>query len=143
MIFDWISILIGFGVAAVIAVVTYILHLPSSGIIANVNTGVYSDAGATTPITSVAWGTGYPSSTVDKTIYVKNLGNVSSKLTITQTNFVPAGANVLGLTTDYNGSAIAPNAIVPLKLTLAVPTAIILAGLTNFAFEISITSTSA
>lgn len=141
--FDWISLLIGIGVAAVVAVVTYILKLPSSGIIANVTTGIYSNPEATSLLISITWGVGFPSTTIEKTVYAKNIGNVNSKLTFAQSNFVPAGTNVLVLTTDYNGNAIAPNAVVPIKLTLTIPAITQLAGITNFSFDVNIQATSA
>jgi hypothetical protein len=139
---NWIDILFTLGIGAVIAIVRYLLKISSSGIIANVNIKVYSDAAGTIPLSSLSWGTVYPESTAVATLYVKNIGTVNSKLTFTQSDFIPTTASVLLMTTDYNGASIVPNQLVTVKLTLTIPTAAQLAAMTNFSFVINIQSTS-
>jgi len=144
---DWITrhkyLAIITGVALAVVIITFIIKIASSGVIADVTTGVFSDSGASIPLTNIAWGTLGPETTADKQIYVKNLGTVGMKLTIGQSNFNPAGANVLTLTSDYDNSVIAPQAVKPVKLTLHVPSVAVLAGLTNFSFDINLTSNAA
>jgi hypothetical protein len=64
----------------------------SNGTIAAINLGVYSDAGCTVPVTTIAWGTVTPGTQVTQTVYIKNTGNIAENLTMATNTWSPAGA---------------------------------------------------
>ena len=49
----------------------------SSGVISTANLGIYSDSACTQRITSINWGNLSPSSSVTRTVYIKNTGNTA------------------------------------------------------------------
>lgn len=67
--------------------------VPSSGNIATINVGVYSDRACKKELTSIDWGDIFPGETVNRTIYVKNTGNIQITLSMTNTNWNPSTAN--------------------------------------------------
>lgn len=111
----------------------------TSGIIANANTGVYSDAAATQSMTSITWGSCYPGVSYQAVAYIKNLGTVSETLTIQTANWTPSSASTpITLSSDYSGQTLTPNQVLKVTFTLAVASNI--AGITAFSFNIVITS---
>jgi hypothetical protein len=90
-------------------------------ITSTINLDIYTDAAATTKLSSLQWGTLNPGGTVTKTIYIKNSGNTSERLNMTATEWAPVAASqVLTLTWNKEGSTLAAGAVVSATLTLRV-----------------------
>ena len=127
---------------ATLGAVTTFENVPSSGtVVTAVNVDLYSDAGCTQNLTSIAWGNVAPSSTNTRTIYIKNSGNVPGTLTMATSAWNPSNATLvlacswnLGSNTVLNASA-----SIPAILTLTVGSNP--GSLTNFSFNITITGT--
>jgi len=115
--------------------------ISNSGSITAIGVAVYSDQACTNPITSISWGTIDPGSNINKTIYIKNTGNSAATLGLATSNWNPANAaNYMTLRWDYNGQPVNANAVIQVKLTLSVSSAI--SGITSFSFDIVITASS-
>ena len=65
----------------------------TSSVAATASLGVYSDSACTLSLTSTDWGTVPPGGSVTRTVYVKNLGSVQLRLSLSKTNWNPASAN--------------------------------------------------
>jgi hypothetical protein len=112
--------------------------VPSSGNIATVNVGVYSDAACSQELTSIDWGDIFPGESVNKIIYVKNTGNTKIKLTMTATNWNPSTANEsMTLTWNKEKTALIADEIKEARLTLFVSQDI--CDIENFSVDIVIT----
>ncbi|MDQ1279286.1 MAG: hypothetical protein QG670_546 [Thermoproteota archaeon] len=113
--------------------------LNSSGIIASANIGKYSDQACTRNATSISWGTCYPGGNATSIVYFKNLGTVNEAFTIQTSNYVPSMASTyLTLTSDYSGQSLTPGQVLKVTFTLKVSSGI--TGITNFSFNIVVTS---
>jgi archaellum component FlaG (FlaF/FlaG flagellin family) len=113
--------------------------LSSSGVVASANIGVYSDQACTQSLTSISWGTCYPSSNATAVIYVKNLGTVNEALTVQAANWSPSTASTyLTLTSDYSGQSLTPGQVLKVTFTLRVSSGI--TGITSFSFNVVLTS---
>ena len=114
--------------------------LSSSGIVANVNLGVYSNLGCTQNVSSISWGTCYPGNSYTSVVYIKNLGTVDTTLTIIATGWNPTSSSgKLTFSTDYTaGRAIAPGSSLKVTLTLAVSS--LISEISSFGFNIVINS---
>ena len=66
-------------IASVLALLTSIKTIPSSGTISAFKVGVYSNAGCTIPITEITFDTISPSYSTIKTVYIKNDGPVGGQ----------------------------------------------------------------
>jgi len=124
------------GVSAT-ALLLYQVRIPSTGIVASIDIGVYSDQACTEPLESIDWGVVYRGENYSRTVYVKALGNLNVTLAITVENFVPSGASRLQVTTDYRGQVLAPGQVLALKVAMAVPADI---EAMAFSFDIRLTA---
>jgi hypothetical protein len=114
--------------------------ISSSGSIVVVGVGVYSDSGCTTVLSAINWGALNPGSTTTYTLYVKNMGDVSSTLNMTVNSWNPSTApSYLKLTWNQEKTLLAVNQTVAAVLTLSVSSSI--AGITSFSSNIVITGT--
>ncbi len=109
--------------------------------VTSINVDIYTDAAATTPLSSLSWGTLSPGATVTRTIYIKNSGNTAETLNMTATQWTPAAASsVLTLTWNKETTTLAAGAVVPATLTLQV--AAEPGSVTSFSMNIVITGTA-
>lgn len=100
---------------------------------------VYWDSSATQIVTSINWGIVEPNSTVEKTVFVKNPGNVPVTLNLSTANWNPANAsNFITLSWNYTGFLVDPDMVVPVVLTLSVSAEI--TGIKSFSFDIIISA---
>ena len=83
--------------------------------------GIYSDAGKTSNVTSIDWGTCYIGSSCSKVVYIVDTGNVNEVLSFSAANWNPASVSILEFTTDYNGTELTPNQVVKVTFTLTIP----------------------
>jgi len=65
----------------------------TSNVEATAGLGVYSDSACTQSLTSTDWGTVSPGDSATRTAYVKNLGSVQLRLSLSKTNWNPTSAN--------------------------------------------------
>ena len=66
--------------------------LNTSGVMADVDIGVYSDSACTEPLSSFNWGTCYTENNSTVIVYIKNLGTVDTTLSIATDNWTPTSA---------------------------------------------------
>ena len=111
--------------------------IQSNGTVTTVNVGVYSDEQCTQNCTSISWGIIYPQDTINRTVYIKNTGNVPITLSMSKENWDPTDAtNYLTLTWDREGEELAVDESISGILTLS--TASDTGDLANFSFDIII-----
>ncbi|MEM3566218.1 MAG: hypothetical protein QXK18_05035 [Candidatus Bathyarchaeia archaeon] len=106
---------------------------------ATIGLGVYSDQACTTPLTSISWGEVSPGQSYPRTIYLKNLGNIRVKLTMTTGNWTPSlASNYLTLTWNCENADLDAGTSIGATLTLMVSST---AQGGSFLFDISIIAT--
>jgi hypothetical protein len=111
--------------------------IPSNGTVTTVNVGVFSDEQCTQNCTSISWGIIYPQDTINRTVYVKNIGTVPITLSMSKGNWDPTDAsNYLTLTWDQEGEELGVDESVSAILILS--TASDTGDLANFSFDIII-----
>jgi hypothetical protein len=130
------SILVGLAVSQT----TVKQNLSSSGAISVIGVEVYSNAACTNKVTSIAWGTLVPGTSVSKTIYVRNPGTTVETLSMTYGNWTPTtAASFFSLSWNCTNHSIASGGVVGAKLTLTVQSTI--TGVTDFGYSITIQGT--
>jgi hypothetical protein len=93
--------------------------LNTSGVMADVDLGVYSNSACTHPITALNWGTCYVEENTTVTIYLRNEGSVDSTLTVLTDNWTPLSTEACyQLYATCDGDTLAPNDVVPATFTL-------------------------
>jgi len=98
---------------------------------------VYLDPDGTSLLRDIYWGVLYPSQSVMKTMYVKNLGTTEESLSLATDNWSPPKTQTyLSLTWDYDGSKLDTNEIRKTTLILSVSPDI--EDITDFSFDIHI-----
>lgn len=129
------------GAISISGLLTTSKTLSSQGTINNSLTlGVYSDSGCTTLVNSLAWGSLDAGSVITRTVYVKNLGTVSSTLQCTFTNWTPADApNHITLTWNRENVMLAPGASISATFTITVLGNI--HDVTTFSVDVNINAT--
>ncbi len=139
-------VLVGVSLSVVTAGLLAQQSLTSSGtvgdnVVSSVNVDIYADAAATVPCSSIDWGNLSPGSSVSRTVYVKNTGNVSETLSMSASGWNPASADsVLTLGWNKEGTTLAASAVVPATFTLTV--AKDTGDLTSFSFSIVVTGSA-
>ncbi|MEM1564005.1 MAG: hypothetical protein QW161_04960 [Candidatus Bathyarchaeia archaeon] len=110
----------------------------TGGVRTTIGLGVYSDSTCTNPLTSISWGEVIPGQNYSRPIYLKNLGNIRVKLSMTTGNWTPSSASsYLTLTWNRENYVLNVSASIGATLILAVsPTA--QGG--SFSFNIYITA---
>jgi hypothetical protein len=111
--------------------------LPSSGNIAALNVGIYSDYACTQKLESVDWGDIAPGGSTNKLIYLKNTGNTQITLSMTATNWSPTNADgPISLTWDKEDTKLSKGEVTTATLTLTVAESVI--DITTFSVTILI-----
>ncbi len=114
--------------------------LSNQGSIKAIGVEVYWDSALTNKVTSIDWGTIDPGAKVNKTVYIKNVGNAASTLSMSTSNWNPSNAaTYMTLTWDYSGQTVNIGQSVQVKFTLTTSSSI--TGITSFSFDLTITST--
>lgn len=113
----------------------------ASGVITTENLGVYSDSACTQKITSINWGNIPPSTSLTKTVYIKNTGTTALTLRLTKTNWSPTTANgPVALTWNRESTVLAANQVTTATLTLSTSSSI--SGITTFSMNIVISGSA-
>jgi hypothetical protein len=95
--------------------------LPSSGNIAAINVGIYSNHACTQTLEGIDWGDILPGSSIEKIIYIKNTGSTPITLSMTATDWIPTNAyGPLTLTWNKEGVKLNKNEVTAATLTLTV-----------------------
>lgn len=109
---------------------------PSSS---DVQFGVYSDAGCTSSVSKVDWGTLQAGSSPTYKAYVKNTGKAPFRMALSTTNWNPSSASqYIAVSWDYANQEISPNGVQPVTFNLKVSPSV--AGVSSFNFDIVITT---
>ena len=115
--------------------------VPNNGEVKSIGVEVYWDSDCTNNVTSIDWGFLQPGATVNKTVYIKNGGNIPMILNLTTVDWAPVlASNNLLLNWDRENYVV--NTTVPVAsavLTLSVLPDI--SGVSDFSFDIVITGT--
>lgn len=138
------------GVVSIVAVMAVVVSalgalmvsrtISNTGNVRAVGVGIYSDSACTVPLSSINWGALDPGATTGATIYVKNEGNVAVRLSMTVSNWSPAGASsYLTLSWNREGTTLNAGSSIQAVLTLSISSSI--SGITNFSFDITIAGT--
>ncbi len=95
--------------------------LPSSGNIAALNVGIYSNYACTQKLEGIDWGDILPGSSIEKIIYIKNTGSTPITLSMTASNWIPTNAyGPLTLTWNKEGTKLDRDEVTTATLTLTV-----------------------
>jgi hypothetical protein len=108
--------------------------LSNTGVITDVNVGVYTTQKCTANLTKISWGRVSPGSYYVKTGYVRNNGSVNMTLGFGTSDWNPANADVIGLKWNYNGKPLVPGQVLAVTWRLTIPSTI--SGVKNFSFNI-------
>ena len=93
----------------------------NSGTIETLNVGVFQDSACTQALSTLNWGTLKPGTSANRTIYVKNTGNVGVTLNMTVTTWNPTiASSYITLTWDKQGSLVAAGNVAQALLVLSV-----------------------
>jgi hypothetical protein len=114
--------------------------LQSNGTVTAVNIGVYSDSGCTQNLTSINWGSIYPSNSTTRIIYVKNTGSLPIKLGMTTGSWMPSNANTY-ISLSWNRESTVLSAGQSIDATLTLSASSDAANITSFSCNITITGT--
>jgi len=124
----------------IFGLLTAVLPIATTGVVTLAGLNAYWDSGCTNEVTSISWGSMYPGSSKNVTIYLKNTGNVPITLSLTTDSWNPSNAETyFTLTWDYSGGQIQPDEVLQITLTLTVSGDV--QGITNFSFNVVITGT--
>lgn len=102
---------------------------------------IYWDQGCTNRTLSINWGSIEPGSNKAFTVYIGNEGDSAASLSMTTSNWAPSAAlNYMTLNWNYFGQILSVSQVIPLEVILAVSPNV--TGMTNFSFDITITTTT-
>lgn len=125
------------GSAVTLAVMQSAYSIPTSGKVIGVGVGVYADSACMYNLTAISWGNVHPSESVNRTVYVKNLGNTPITLSMATSDWVPSVANrSISLTWDMQGVSLEPEHVEAATITLSVSPDV--SGITDFSVKITI-----
>ena len=106
--------------------------LTHNGTIETLNVGVFQDSACTQSLSTLNWGTLRPGTSANRTIYVKNTGNVPVTLNMTLTSWNPsAAASYITLTWNRQGTILSQGNSISALLVLSVSANV--NGITSFA----------
>ncbi|NWF97253.1 MAG: hypothetical protein HXY34_14035, partial [Candidatus Thorarchaeota archaeon] len=99
--------------------------ISNTGNLKAIGVGVYWDSACTNAVSSIDWGSLDPGVTRQFTIYVKNEGTVTLKLSMTVNNWSPASAsNYITLSWNRENHVLSIGSVVSATLTLSVSSGI-------------------
>jgi hypothetical protein len=102
-----------------------------------IGVGFYWDNNCTDPVSFIDWGTIWPGSTVNVTVFVKNEGSQAISLNITAENWTPIEtASYMAFSSNYMGQTI--NLQENLQITLSLTTSPNIEEIASFSFDISV-----
>jgi hypothetical protein len=122
---------------AALAALSSSKSLQSYGTVKTVNVGVYWNSGCTNATSTVNWGVLSPGKSSNVTLYVRNEGSTTVRLSLSTQNWSPVNApDYLGMSWNRETQSVAVGTVVAAVLTISVSSNI--TGITNFSFDIVI-----
>jgi len=111
--------------SAIILALVYTVTIQNTGQVGTLKVAgcqIYYDAGATQNVTSINWGTLEPNSSLNLTLYAKNLGNMPVNWTFQTANWNPQNAqSYIYVNVDFKGAQnTQPNQVIPIVITNSV-----------------------
>jgi len=102
-----------------------------------VGVGFYWDNNCTDPVSFIDWGTIWPGSSVNVTVFVKNEGSQAISISITAENWSPIEiTSYMTFSSNYTGQTI--DLQESLQITLSLATSLNIEEITNFSFNINV-----
>jgi len=95
--------------------------LPSSGVIASGDIGIYQESDCSTVVSNISWGTVYPGDSVSRIVYIRHEGTINITLSFNVTDWLPTNASMfLYIDWDYDNTVLIPEEVRPVVFTLYV-----------------------
>ena len=114
--------------------------LDSTGTIRAINIEVYSDLACTQPVSSLDWSIPEPGDTVNRVVYLKNIGNADMTMNMYVSNWTPVGVDTyLSLSWDQENTVMIPDEVLLSTISLSVDNGI--TGVTDFSYQITLQGT--
>ncbi len=121
-------LLIAVGGTFVVSGIAYLLlkntadaYVPSTGNISASGVEVFWDRNLIDRTEAINWGTIWPGSLKNVTLYIRSFSNDEATLVIESTNWNPVDmSEYMKLSWDYNGTVIHPGGVIEVALTLSV-----------------------
>ena len=133
----WIAVFVSY---TAVASLSRSQSINSYGNIIAVNLGVYQDSACTVNATSIDWGVLDAGSSVTRSVYVKNTGNVAVTLSLAVSSWSPSIAgSYLAVVWDRQGAMLTAGQVVQATFTLAVSANV--TGFTDFSNVLVISGT--
>jgi hypothetical protein len=121
---------------------TLSLTVHNSGYIGAV--GIFSDINLTQPLANgnIAWGTVFPGTTLNQTVYIMNYAGQNVNLSMTVDNWNPLSASqYMSVSWDHEGMILAPGVAEACVIYLTVYDNATSSGISGFSFDIVINPT--
>ena len=126
-----------FMVVGVSGLLTATKTLDSTGTIRAINIEVYSDLACTQPVSSLDWGVPEPGDTVNRVVYLKNIGNADMTMNMYVSNWTPVGVDTyLSLSWDQENTVMIPDEVLLSTISLSVDNGI--TGVSDFSYQITL-----
>jgi len=96
------------------------IYVPSLGTIKTLGVEAYWDKNLENKTETINWGTIWPGSSKNFTLYLRSISNTETTLLLNATNWNPANiSNYMNLTWSYDGTPLNPGEVIQLTLTLS------------------------
>lgn len=127
-------------IVLVTSLLTAYQTIPSTVNVNAIGLGVYWNSACTNNVTKIDWDYLKPGTATNRTVYIKNEGNIPFSLSMTEGNWTPPSASgYITLSWNREGYELEPEATVQAVLTLSVSSNI--TGVTSINFDIIVTGT--
>jgi hypothetical protein len=113
--------------------------IPNTGNVKAIGVGVYWNSACTSNVTSIDWSSLEPGASANRTVYIKNKGNMRIILNMTADNWSTGAYGKITLSWNCEGYLLDPSSVIQAVLTLSVSSTI--NEVTSFSFDITITGT--
>lgn len=101
--------------------------------------GAFTDVALTQPVSSFAWGTVYPGTTVNQTVYLKNFSGNNVTVTMAVSNWTPFNASqYMTVTWDHQNSILYSGVAEQTTLSLTMLPSAVNSTISGFSFVITI-----
>lgn len=96
------------------------LHVPSLGTIKTIGVEAYWGPNLENKTEKIDWGTVWPGSSKNVTLYIRSVSNLEATLNLNATNWNPANiSDYMNLSWSYNGTPLKPGEIIQVTLILS------------------------
>jgi hypothetical protein len=108
-------------ITSVMAVKPANKSVSNAGGVKGIDVGIYQDCNCSSSLASIEWGLLEPGGSANRTIYIKNEGNIEMVLNMTTSTWTPFNAqSYMTLTWNCEGTSVASGNYVQALLTLTV-----------------------